>query len=110
LVVAFTYFYTAVVFDPIRIAENLQKQGGFVPGIRPGTQTVGYLKKILNRVTLTGSIFLGIIAILPFIVQAITHIDTLVIGGTGILIIVSVILETQRQLNAMLATRSYDNF
>ncbi|MBU2595887.1 preprotein translocase subunit SecY [Patescibacteria group bacterium] len=110
LVVAFTYFYTAVVFDPIRIAENLQKQGGFVPGIRPGTQTISYLKKILNRITLTGSIFLGIIAILPFIVQAITHINTLVLGGTGILIIVSVILETSRQLNAMLATRSYDNF
>ncbi|TSC92256.1 MAG: preprotein translocase subunit SecY [Candidatus Berkelbacteria bacterium Licking1014_96] len=110
LVVAFTYFYTAVVFDPVRIAENLQKQGGFVPGIRPGTQTISYLKKILNRVTLTGSIFLGIIAILPFVVQAITHINTLVLGGTGILIIVSVILETQRQLNAMLATRSYDNF
>ena len=110
LVVAFTYFYTAVVFDPVRIAENLQKQGGFVPGIRPGTQTISYLKKILNRVTLTGSIFLGLIAILPFLVQAITHINTLVLGGTGILIIVSVILETQRQLNAMLATRSYDNF
>lgn len=110
LVVAFTYFYTAIVFDPVRIAENLQKQGGFVPGIRPGTQTISYLKKILNRVTLTGSIFLGVIAVLPFIVQAITHINTLVLGGTGILIIVSVILETQRQLNAMLATRSYDNF
>lgn len=110
LVVAFTYFYTAVVFDPNRIAENLQKQGGFVPGIRPGSQTISYLKKILNRVTLTGSVFLGVIAILPFIVQAITHLNTLVLGGTGILIIVSVILETQRQLNAMLATRSYDNF
>jgi preprotein translocase subunit SecY len=110
LVVAFTYFYTAIVFDPIRIAENLQKQGGFVPGIRPGSQTVSYLKKILNRVTLTGAIFLGLIAVLPFIVQAITNINTLVLGGTGILIIVSVILETSRQLNAMLATRSYDNF
>ncbi len=110
LVVAFTYFYTAVVFNPEQIAENLQKQGGFIPGIRPGTQTVSYLKKILNRVTLTGSLFLGIIAVLPFIVQAITHLNTLVLGGTGILIIVSVILETQRQLNAMLATRSYDNF
>lgn len=110
LVVFFTYFYTAIVFDPIRIAENLQKQGGFIPGIRPGSQTVSYLKKILNRVTLTGAIFLGLIAVLPFIVQAITHITTLVLGGTGILIIVSVILETSRQLNAMLATRSYDNF
>ncbi|MCX6811858.1 MAG: preprotein translocase subunit SecY [Candidatus Berkelbacteria bacterium] len=110
LVVFFTYFYTAIVFDPNRIAENLQKQGGFVPGIRPGSQTISYLKKILNRVTLTGSMFLGLIAVLPFIVQAITHITTLVLGGTGILIIVSVILETSRQLNAMLATRSYDNF
>ena len=110
LVVAFTYFYTAIVFDPHLIAENLQKQGGFVPGIRPGSQTVSYLSKILNRVTLTGSIFLGLIAVMPFIVQAITHINTLVLGGTGILIMVSVILETSRQMNAMLATRSYDNF
>lgn len=110
LVIVFTYFYTAIVFNPDQIAENLQKQGGFIPGIRPGSQTISYLKKILNRITLTGAIFLGIIAVLPFIVQAITDINTLVLGGTGILIIVSVILETSRQINAMLATRSYDNF
>jgi len=110
LVVAFTYFYTAVVFNPEQIAENLQKQGGFIPGIRPGSQTISYLKKILNRVTLTGAVFLGFIAVLPFIVQAITGITTLVLGGTGILIIISVILETSRQIDSMLATRSYDNF
>ncbi len=110
LVVAFTYFYTAIVFNPEEVSENLQKQGGFIPGLRPGQQTKDYLFKILNRVTFSGAIFLGLVAVLPFIVQAITGITTVVIGGTGILIIVSVILQTKSQLEGMISMRSYDDY
>ncbi len=110
LVVAFTYFYTAVTFDPKSVAENLQRQGGFVPGIRPGLSTMEYLNKIVNRVTLTGSIFLGLIAVLPFIVQGFTGIQTLTIGGTGILIVVSVVIEMMKQVEAQLVMRDYEGF
>ncbi len=110
LVVVFTYFYTAVTFDPKSIAENLQRQGGFVPGIRPGVPTMEYLNKISNRITLTGAIFLGIVAVLPFIVQNLTGIKTLAIGGTGILIVVSVVIETIKQIEAQLIMRDYEAF
>lgn len=110
LVVLFTFFYTGVIFKPDQIAENLQKQGGFIPGIRPGRETTDYLARIITRITLTGAIFLGVIAVLPFIVQAATKINTLVLGGTGVLIMVSVIIETMRQIQAQLAMRSYDNY
>src|SRR3990167_1128 len=105
LVIFFTYFYTAIVFKPDEIAENLQKQSGFVPGVRPGKETASFLSYIISRITLPGAIFLGVIAILPFIIQSITHITTLVIGGTGILIIVSVVLETASQINAFIVTK-----
>jgi preprotein translocase subunit SecY len=108
LVVFFTYFYTGIVFKPEQIAENLQKQGGFIPGIRPGTETREYLGKVITRITLFGAVFLGLVAILPFIVQAITHINTFVLGGTGILIIVSVIVETMRQIEAQIIMHTYD--
>jgi preprotein translocase subunit SecY len=110
LVVAFTYFYTAVVFDPEKISENLQKQGGYVPGIRPGRNTADFLYKIMNRITLSGSIFLGAVAVLPFIVQGITHIQFLQIGGTGILIVVSVVIETIKQIESQLVMRDYEGF
>jgi preprotein translocase subunit SecY len=112
LVVLFTYFYTAVTFDPKTISENLQKMGGFIPGVRPGKSTSDYLNHILNRVLFTGAIFLGLIAILPTVVAGLTGITgfTFLVGGTSLLIIVSVILDTQRQINAQLETRSYDNF
>ncbi|MBI1833703.1 MAG: preprotein translocase subunit SecY [Candidatus Andersenbacteria bacterium] len=110
LVVAFTYFYTAVTFDPDQIAENVQKQGGFIPGIRPGKRTSEYLKYILNRITLTGAIFLGIIAVLPLAVQGITGISTLTIGGTALLIVVSVVLETMKQIESQLTMREYEGF
>jgi len=110
LVIGFTYFYTAVVFNPQKIAEEIKKYGGFIPGIRPGEPTVLYLNKILNRITLVGAIFLGLIAILPSIAQASTGIATMSIGGTGILIVVSVILETTKQLEAMMVMRSYEGF
>jgi len=110
LVVGFTYFYTAIVFDPQKIAEEIKKYGGFVPGIRPGKPTAEYLSKILNRITLPGAIFLGFIAILPALARQLTGMDTMLIGGTGILIVVSVVLETVKQLEAQLIMRSYDGF
>lgn len=110
LVVLFTFFYTSVVFQPKQVAENLQKQGGFIPGIRPGTETANYINYIIYRVTLIGAIFLGLIAILPYIVQAFTRTQTLVIGGTGVLIVVSVIIETMRQIKSQLVMHTYENF
>ncbi|MDO8511903.1 MAG: preprotein translocase subunit SecY [bacterium] len=109
LVVVFTYFYTAVTFDPKRIAEHLQKQGGFVPGIRPGHATMLYLKAVTNRITLAGALFLGIIAVLPLVAQGFTKMSTLTVGGTGLLIVVSVILETMKQIDAQLTMREYEN-
>lgn len=110
LVFAFTYFYTAVTFDPKSVAESLQRQGGFIPGIRPGSPTMEYLNWIVNRITLTGAIFLGLVAVLPFIVQGITGIKTLTVGGTGILIVVSVVIETMKQIEAQLVMRDYEGF
>lgn len=110
LVVGFTYFYTAVIFNPEKISDEIKKYGGFIPGIRPGSHTADYLSKILTRITLAGAIFLGLVAILPSIAQNLTSISTLTLGGTGILIVVSVILETTKQLEAMMVMRSYEGF
>jgi len=110
LVVLFTYFYTAVVFDPNKISENLQKQGGYVPGIRPGKATAEFLYRIMNRITLAGSIFLGTIAVLPLIVQGFSNISALQIGGTSILIVVSVVIETIKQIEGQLVMRDYEGF
>jgi preprotein translocase subunit SecY len=111
LVLGFTYFYTAVSFNPKTVAENIQKQGGFIPGIRPGTETVGYLKYILHRITLIGGIFLGIIAVLPYLAQIVVpDVKTLTIGGTSILIVISVVIETMKQINAQLLMRRYDRY
>ena len=108
LVIAFTYFYTSITFDPKNISENVQKQGGFVPGIRPGRQTTNFLKFVVNRITLTGALFLGIIAVLPLILQGVTQLNTLTIGGTALLIVVSVILETMKQIESQLTMREYE--
>jgi preprotein translocase subunit SecY len=112
LVVLFTYFYTAVTFDPKNVSNNLQKMGGFVPGIRPGTPTAEFLQYILNRVLLVGALFLGLIAIMPQIVGSFTGITafSFLIGGTSLLIAVSVILETVRQIKAQLQMREYETF
>lgn len=110
LVILFTYFYTAVTFDPEQISQNLQKQGGFIPGIRPGNPTGEYIKHILNRVVLIGAIFLGVIAILPIIVQSFTGLTALTIGGTALLIVVSVVLESMKQINSQLSMREYEGF
>ena len=108
LVVFFTYFYTWVIFRPDNVAENIQRSGGFIPGIRPGKQTVDFLTFVSNRITLAGAIFLGLIAILPLLAQAATGITTLSLGGTGLLIVVSVALETMRQIRAQLIMKQYD--
>ena len=110
LVVGFTFFYTSVVFKPVEIAENLQKQGGFVPGIRPGNQTASYLKRVINRITLAGALGLGLIAVLPFIVEGFTKSQVLTFGGTGLLIVVSVAIETMKQLEAQAVTTSYEQY
>ncbi|OGH37905.1 MAG: preprotein translocase subunit SecY [Candidatus Levybacteria bacterium RIFCSPLOWO2_01_FULL_38_21] len=110
LVVGFTYFYTAVIFSPKKIADEIQKYGGFIPGIRPGIPTASYLNYILTRITLVGAIFLGVIAILPTVVQSFTNIQNLILGGTGILIVVSVVLETIKAIEAQLVMRNYDAY
>jgi len=110
LVFGFTYFYTAVVFNPEKISENLQKNGGFVSGIRPGTETTKYLSFVLSRITLVGAIFLGLIAILPSFFQSAVGVANLAIGGTGILIVVSVVLELTRELEAQLVMGRYERF
>ena len=108
LVVVFTYFYTSISFDPKEISKNLQQGGGFVPGIRPGEPTADFLSKLTHRITLFGAIFLGLIAVLPTITQYLTGVQTLAIGGTALLIVVSVVLETMKQIDAQLALREYD--
>ncbi|HEX8973953.1 MAG TPA: preprotein translocase subunit SecY [Patescibacteria group bacterium] len=110
LIVLFTYFYTAVVFDPEKIAENLQKQGGYIPGIRPGKTTADHLYRISSRITLAGALFLGAIAVLPFIIQGVTGIQNLRIGGTSVLIVVSVVIETIKQIESQLVMRDYEGF
>lgn len=107
-VVVFTYFYSGVIFKPDQVAENLQKQGAFVPGIRPGKPTEEYIQYIVNRILLTGAVFLGIIAILPLVVQEFTGLQNLVVGGTSILIIVAVVIDIVQQINAQLTMRDYD--
>jgi preprotein translocase subunit SecY len=110
LVVVFTYFYTSVVFNAADIAENMQKQGGFIPGIRPGRETAAYLGNVVNRLTLLGSLALGTIAVMPFLVQSVTHTTLLTLGGTSLLIIVTVALETLKQVRTRAIQTSYDNY
>ncbi len=110
LVIGFTYFYTAITFNPTKIAGEIQKYGGFIPGIRPGAPTASYLNYILTRITLAGALFLGIIAILPSLARGTTGVTTLLVGGTGVLIVVSVVLETVKALEAQLVMRNYDGF
>lgn len=107
LVVFFTYFYTAVTFDPKQIATNLQKNGAFIPGIRPGDATDTYLGTVVSRITLVGSLFLGFIAVLPIIIQSATGIASFAVGGTSLLIVVSVIIDLIRRLDAQVAMHDY---
>ncbi|MFZ2167960.1 MAG: preprotein translocase subunit SecY [Minisyncoccia bacterium] len=107
LVVLFTYFYTAVTFEPKRVAENLQKTGAFVPGVRPGRETEEYIGHVVNRITLPGACFLGLLAISPSIIQGLTGVTTLVLGGTALLIAVQVILDLTNKIDAQVSLREY---
>jgi preprotein translocase subunit SecY len=108
LVFAFTYFYTEVIFHPAQIAENLQKQGGFIPGIRPGRHTSEYLANTTHKIIFVGALFLGVIAILPLIMRYFTGIQSLAIGGTSLLIVVAVVIETVKQIESQLTMREYE--
>ncbi len=110
LVIGFTYFYTAITFNPTKIAGEIQKYGGFIPGIRPGSPTANYLNYILTRITLAGALFLGLLAIFPSLANGISGVSTLLVGGTGVLIVVSVVLETVKALEAQLVMRNYEGF
>jgi preprotein translocase subunit SecY len=110
LVLLFTYFYTMVTFDPKEISQNLQKNGGFVPGIRPGQPTATFLSQVLNRITLVGALFLGLIAVFPSLMKMVTDNAALTIGGTSVLIVVSVALETSKQIESQLVMREYEGF
>ncbi|TAL20602.1 preprotein translocase subunit SecY [Patescibacteria group bacterium] len=108
LVFGFTFFYTTLIFRPTQIAENLQKQGGFIPGIRPGSPTANYLTFVMNRITLAGAVFLAVIAVLPLAMQQYTGSQTMAIGGTSLLIVVSVVIETVKQIQSQLTMREYE--
>ncbi|MDE2312536.1 MAG: preprotein translocase subunit SecY, partial [Patescibacteria group bacterium] len=110
MVMGFTYFYTAVVFNPDEIAENVQKNGGFIPGMRPGQQTADFLSKVLNRITLAGAFFLAVIAILPLIAQRFTGTTALTFGGTSLLIVVAVVIEVIKKVEAQLTMHDYEGF
>lgn len=108
LVVIFTYFYTSIVFHPERVAENIQKQGGFIPGIRPGKPTAEYLQSVVNRITLGGALFLGLIAVAPLVAEAFVGTSLIALGGTSILIVVSVVVESIKQIQSQITMREYD--
>jgi len=110
MVVGFTFFYTMVVFQQQRIPESLQRQGAFIPGVRPGKNTATYLQRVLSRITIVGALFLGLIAILPFIISSITGVQSLLISSTSLLIVVGVAIDTMRQLEAQLMMRNYEGF
>jgi preprotein translocase subunit SecY len=110
MVVGFTYFYTMVIFQQQKIPENLQRQGAFIPGVRPGRNTAVYLMRVLTRITLIGALFLGAVAIMPFIASRITGVQTLLLSATSLLIVVGVAIDTMRQLEAQLLMRNYEGF
>jgi len=110
LVVGFTYFYTGVMFQQQNLAETLQRQGGFIPGIRPGRRTEEYLNDVLHRITFVGALFLGVVAVLPWLVRGLAHTGTMLITSAGLLITVGVVLDTMRQLEAQLLMRRYEGF
>jgi preprotein translocase subunit SecY len=110
MVVGFTFFYTMVVFQQQRIPESLQRQGAFIPGVRPGRNTAGFLQRVLSRITIVGALFLGTVAVLPAIAAWITGVDTLLLGSTSLLIVVGVAIDTMRQLEAQLMMRNYEGF
>ena len=110
LVIAFAFFYTMVIWQQQNLAENLQKQGGFIPGVRPGRSTAEYLDKVITRITWGGALFLALIAVMPFLARTVTNVQALTISSFGLLIIVGVALDTMKQLEAQLLMRRYEGF
>ena len=110
LIIAFSYFYATIQFNPVEIANNLKKNGGFIPGFRPGKPTADFILKVINKITLFGALYLGIVAILPIIVGDIIGDNTLSIGGTSVIIVVGVALETVKALEAQMLMRHYKGF
>jgi len=110
LIIGFTYFYTAVIMNPVDVADNIKKYGGFIPGLRPGRPTAEYIARIMSRITLVGAIFLALIAILPSFVLLATRIPNIYFGGTALLIVVGVALDTMKQVESHLLMRSYQGF
>jgi len=109
LIVFFTYFYTAVTFNPVDVANNIKKYGGFIPGIRPGRPTADYITRIVNRITLVGALFLAVIALLPYFMTAVSGLN-ISFGGTALLIVVGVALETMKAIEAQMIMRHYQGF
>jgi preprotein translocase subunit SecY len=110
LTVFFAYFYSAITFNPVEIADNLQRYGGFIPGIRPGRQTAEFLDKVLTRITLPGSLYLASVAVMPFILLAVANIQAFPLGGVSLLIMVGVALQTAQQVESQLLQRNYEGF
>jgi len=110
MVVAFTFFYTMVIFEQMDLGRTLQRQGGFIPGVRPGKPTIDYLNKIVNSITWGGALFLAFVAVLPFLVREVTDVGVLTLSSTGILIVVGVALDTMKQVEAQLTMRRYEGF
>ncbi len=110
LILGFSYFYATMQFNPVEVANNLKKNGGFIPGFRPGKPTADFIKKVLNKITLFGAIYLAIIAILPIVTGSAIGIQSLAIGGTSIIIVVGVALETVKAMEAQMLMRHYKGF
>ncbi len=110
MIIGFSYFYSTIQFNPVEIANNLKKQGGFIPGFRPGKPTVDFIKKVLNKITLFGAIYLGIVAICPLLLGKVVGNSYLAIGGTSVIIVVGVALETVKALEAQMLMRQYKGF
>jgi len=110
LIIGFAYFYSSIQFNPVEIANNMKKQGGFIPGFRPGKPTVDFIRKVLNKITLFGAIYLGIVAICPLIIGKILGNNSVAIGGTSVIIVVGVALETVKALESQMLMRQYKGF
>jgi len=110
MVVAFTFFYTMVIFEQMDLARTLQRQGGFIPGVRPGKPTVDYLNRVINRITWGGALFLAFVAVMPFLVREITNVGVLTLSSAGLLIVVGVALDTMKQIESQLTMRRYEGF
>ena len=110
MIIAFSYFYSTIQFNPIEISNNLKKNGGFIPGFRPGKPTSDFIRKVLNKVTLFGAVYLGIVAILPLIIGKVVSVSALSIGGTSVIIVVGVALETVQALESQMLMRQYKGF